>query len=119
MDTVAWWYLSCGRALGMLNGNLIEYDSSTLAPLGLVVGADELVGKKIGVINSGLDADTCAMMFDEEEGMEGADCAALAGDLREQAVTQAMVSQAREYAEALPGWLEQEVEANRAALATT
>ena len=70
MDTVAWWYMSCGRALGMLNGNLIEYDSSTLAPLGLVVGADELVGKKIGVINSGLDADTCALMFDEE-GMEG------------------------------------------------
>jgi hypothetical protein len=86
MDTVAWWYMSCGRALGMLNGNLIEYDSSTLAPLGLVVGADELVGKKIGVINSGLDADTCTMLFDEEEGMEGADCAALAGDLREQAV---------------------------------
>lgn len=85
MDTVAWWYMSCGRALGMLNGNLIEYDSSTLAPLGLVVGADELVGKKIGVINSGLDADTCSMMF-EEEGMEGADCAALAGDIREQAV---------------------------------
>jgi len=86
MDTVAWWYMSCGRALGMLNGNLIEYDSSTLAPLGLVVGADELVGKKIAVINSGIDADTCSMMFDEEEGMEGADCAALAGDLREQAV---------------------------------
>mmetsp|Transcript_31627 Transcript_31627/g.65014 ORF Transcript_31627/g.65014 Transcript_31627/m.65014 type:complete len:578 (-) Transcript_31627:315-2048(-) len=85
-DTVAWWYMSCGRALGMLNGNLIEYDSSTLAPLGLVVGADELVGKKIGVINSGLDADTCQLLFDEEEGMEGADCAALAGDLREQAV---------------------------------
>lgn len=86
VDTVAWWYMSCGRALGMLNGNLIEYDSSTLAPLGLVVGADELVGKKIGVINSGLDADTCQLLFDEEEGMEGADCAALAGDLREQAV---------------------------------
>jgi hypothetical protein len=85
MDTVAWWYMSCGRALGMLAGNLIEYDSSTLAPLGLVVGADELVGKKVGIINSGLDADTCSMMFDEE-GMEGADCAALAGDIREQAV---------------------------------
>merc|ERR1719183_1169594 len=86
MDTVAWWYMSCGRVLGMLNGNLIEYDSSTLAPLGLVVGADELVGKKIGVINSGLDADTCKLLFEGEEGMEGADCAALAGDLREQAV---------------------------------
>jgi hypothetical protein len=86
MDTIAWWYLSCGRALGMLNGNLIEYDSSTLAPLGLVVGADELVGKKIGVINSGLDADTCQIMFEDMEGMEGLDCAGLAGDLREQAV---------------------------------
>lgn len=70
----------------MLNGNLIEYDSSTLAPLGLVVGADELVGKKIGVINSGLDADTCAIMMEEVEGMEGMDCAGMAGDLREQAV---------------------------------
>ena len=30
-----------------------------------------------------------------------------------------MVGQAREYSEALPEWLEQEVEANRAALATT
>ena len=78
--------MSCGRALGMLNGNLIEYDSSTLAPLGLVVGADELVGKKVGVINSGLDADTCALMMEEVEGMEGADCAAMAGDIREQAV---------------------------------
>jgi hypothetical protein len=86
LDTVAWWYMSCGRALGMLNGNLIEYDSSTLAPLGLVVGADELLGKKIGVINSGLDADTCAIMFEDVEGMEGADCASMAGDLREQAV---------------------------------
>ncbi|KAL7513491.1 hypothetical protein ACHAXN_010631 [Cyclotella atomus] len=85
-DTIAWWYMSCGRALGMLNGNLIEYDSSTLAPLGLVVGADELVGKKIGVINSGLDADTCAIMFEDMEGMEGLDCAGMAGDLREQAV---------------------------------
>ena len=28
-----------------------------------------------------------------------------------------MIGQARDYAEALPGWLEQEVEANRAALA--
>jgi hypothetical protein len=70
-DTVAWWKLDCGRVLGMLNGMLIEYDRSTLAPLGLVVGADELVGKRIGVINSG-DAE-CIISFDE--GMEGADCA--------------------------------------------
>eukprot|EP00578_Thalassiosira_sp_NH16_P009670 CAMPEP_0181109508 /NCGR_PEP_ID=MMETSP1071-20121207/18211_1 /TAXON_ID=35127 /ORGANISM="Thalassiosira sp., Strain NH16" /LENGTH=212 /DNA_ID=CAMNT_0023193203 /DNA_START=533 /DNA_END=1168 /DNA_ORIENTATION=- len=68
MDTVAWWYMSCGRALGMHNGKLIEYDSSTLAPLGLVLDADELVDKKIGIIAPGLDAaDTCKMLLDEME----------------------------------------------------
>ena len=70
-DTVAWWYMDCGRVLGMLNGNLIEYDKSTLAPLGLVVGADELLGKRLGVILSGEDA-MCEIS--EEVGMEGADC---------------------------------------------
>lgn len=80
-DTVAWWYLACGRVLGMLNGMLIEYDRSTLAPLGLVVGADELVGKRIAVIDSGLDVE-CVVSF--EPGMEGADCGEAEG--REQAV---------------------------------
>lgn len=81
-DTVAWWRLACGRVLGMLNGMLIEYDSSTLAPLGLVVGADELVGKRIAVIDSGEDS-TCSV-DDSEEGMEGAECTVVDG--REQAV---------------------------------
>jgi len=83
LDTVAWWRMSCGRVLGMLNGMLVEYDTSTLAPLGLVVGADELIGKRIAVIDSGLEDDNC-FIFDDE-GMEGADCAS-AGPLREQAV---------------------------------
>ena len=71
-ETVAWWYMACGRVLGMLNGMLIEYDRSTLAPLGLVVGADELVGKRIAVLDSGLDG-YCAVISDEV-GMEGAEC---------------------------------------------
>lgn len=82
MDTKAWWYMSCGRVLGMLNGMLIEYDRSTLAPLGLVVGADELVGKRIGVMESGLDA-YCEVNYDEV-GMEGADC--IEAEAKEQAV---------------------------------
>lgn len=82
MDTVKWWYMADGRALGMLNGMLIEYDSSTLAPLGLVVGADELVGKRIGVIDSGIPEEECPVF--EEPGMEGADCAE--ADARDQAV---------------------------------
>jgi hypothetical protein len=80
-DTVKWWYMACGRVLGMLNGMMIEYDRSTLAPLGLVVGADELIGKRIAVIDSGLDSE-CVISF--EEGMEGADCGEIDG--REQAV---------------------------------
>jgi len=81
VDSKAWWYMADGRVLGMLNGMLIEYDRSTLAPLGLVVGADELVGKKLAVIDSGLD-DECEVS--EEMGMEGYDCGGPAN--REQAV---------------------------------
>uniref|UniRef100_A0A7S2HR38 Calcineurin-like phosphoesterase domain-containing protein n=1 Tax=Helicotheca tamesis TaxID=374047 RepID=A0A7S2HR38_9STRA len=81
MDSVAWWNMACGRVIGMLNGNLIEYDRSTLAPLGLIVGADELVGKRVAVIDSGIEGE-CEI--DDEEGMEGADCGGQLG--REQAV---------------------------------
>mmetsp|Transcript_14728 Transcript_14728/g.21665 ORF Transcript_14728/g.21665 Transcript_14728/m.21665 type:complete len:404 (+) Transcript_14728:586-1797(+) len=83
-DTKAWWYMSDGRVLGMLNGMLIEYDQSTLAPLGLVVGADELIGKRIAVVDSGIP-DEC--IVSDEEGMEGVeiDCAQRF-DNREQAV---------------------------------
>lgn len=82
METAAWWRMSCGRTMGMLNGMLVEYDRSTLAPLGLIVGADELLGKSIAVIDSGLE-DEC--IIEDMEGMEGADCATV-GPEREQAV---------------------------------
>lgn len=84
MESVAWWRMSDGRVLGMLNGMLVEYDTSTLAPLGLVVGGDELIGKRIAVLDSGLDDENC-FVEDEMAGMEGADCAS-AGPEREQAV---------------------------------
>jgi hypothetical protein len=82
-ETTAWWYMACGRVLGMLNGMLIEYDKSTLAPLGLVVGADELIGKRIAVVDSSGE-DECPVDFDVV-GMEGADCAE-ADPGREQAI---------------------------------
>ena len=41
------WKLACGRVLGIYDSRLIEYDPSTLAPLGLVVAADELLGKQV------------------------------------------------------------------------
>lgn len=82
METKAWWKMACGRVIGMLNGNMIEYDKSTLAPLGLIVGADELVGKRVAIVDSGLD-EMCAIE-EPEVGMEGADCGE--AEAREQAV---------------------------------
>lgn len=71
-DSKAWWYMADGRVLGLLNGNMIEYDRSTLAPLGLVVGPDELINKRIAIVDSGVD-EYCPIV-EEEVGMEGADC---------------------------------------------
>ena len=82
MDSKAWWFMAGGRVLGLLNGMMIEYDRSTLAPLGLVVGADELIGKRIAVVDSGIDE----CIIGEEEGMEGADCVGDALEEREQSV---------------------------------
>jgi hypothetical protein len=73
MDTKAWWRLSNNRVLGVLNGMLLEYDQSTLAPLGLVLTKEELLGKSITVVDSGIEE--CIIDFDDEnEGMEGAEC---------------------------------------------
>ena len=35
-DPVQWWYMKDGAVLGGHNGMIIEYDPSTLAPLGMV-----------------------------------------------------------------------------------
>ena len=71
MDTRVWWRLSSGRVLGVMDGMLLEYDSSTLAPLGLVMYADELLGKSISVVDSGIDE---CVYDDDEEQMENLEC---------------------------------------------
>ena len=71
LDTKVWWRLSSGRVLGVLNGMLLEYDSSTLAPMGLVLPADDLVGKTITVVDSGIEE---CYVDEDTEGMEGAEC---------------------------------------------
>lgn len=82
MDTRIWWRLSSGRVLGVLDGMLLEYDSSTLAPLGLVLTVDELLGKTIAIVDSGIE--DCIVTTDSV-GMEGADCDDSYND-REQAI---------------------------------
>lgn len=69
MDTKVWWRLSNGRVLGVINGMLLEYDSSTLAPLGLVLSEKELLGRAIAVVDSGID-DCMVREEDESEYIE-------------------------------------------------
>ena len=79
-ETRCWWRLSNGRVLGVMNGMLLEYDSSTLAPLGLVLDPKDLLGKTITLLDSGIE--DCEVS--DEVGMEGAECGEYAE--REQAV---------------------------------
>ena len=46
--------------------------AGTLAPLGLVVGQDELAGKRVVVVSSSGE-ENCAVS--QDVGLEGADCA--------------------------------------------
>jgi len=66
-ETVCWWHMGDGAVLGVHDGMVIEYDPSTLAPLGMVVSKDELLGRKVAVIDSGLES--CSTLDD------GAECA--------------------------------------------
>lgn len=73
LETKNWWRLSSGRVLGVLNGMLLEYDTSTLAPLGLVLTKEELLGKSITVVDSGIE-DCYLDDISDQPGMEGAEC---------------------------------------------
>jgi hypothetical protein len=66
-ETVCWWHMACGRVLGVHNGMVLEYDPSTLAPLGLVVGKDELAGRQVAVIDSGLNQSSGAQLEGREQ----------------------------------------------------
>jgi len=77
--TVCWWHMSDGAVLGVHDGMVIEYDPTTLAPLGMVVSKDELMGRKVAVIDSGLDA-ACEILDD------GAECADDSAGDKEQAL---------------------------------
>jgi hypothetical protein len=62
--------------LGTVKGMLIEYEPSTLAPLGLVVGADELLGKRVAVLDTSeytdsaaaADGEQAVVLIDDEDG---------------------------------------------------
>ena len=65
--TVCWWHMTDGAVLGVHDGMVIEYDPTTLAPLGMVVSRDELLGRKVAVIDSGLKSEQCDVFEDGAE----------------------------------------------------
>ena len=66
-NTVCWWHMADGVVLGVHDGMVIEYDPTTLAPLGMVVSKDELLGRKVAVIDSGLKQEQCDVFEDGAE----------------------------------------------------
>mmetsp|Transcript_5712 Transcript_5712/g.16872 ORF Transcript_5712/g.16872 Transcript_5712/m.16872 type:complete len:551 (-) Transcript_5712:54-1706(-) len=66
-DAVCWWHMKDGAVLGVHNGMIIEYDSSTLAPLGMVVSRDELKGRRVAVVDNGYGGSACLLYDDENQ----------------------------------------------------
>ena len=66
-ETVCWWHMKDGAVLGAHNGMIIEYDPSTLAPLGMVVSRDELENRRVAVIDDEWGGD-CLCLFDDSTG---------------------------------------------------
>ena len=64
-----WVEIGCGPVLGAHNGMIIEYDESTLAPLGMVVSRDELQGRRVAVVDNGYGGSTC-LLYDDENNSE-------------------------------------------------
>ena len=68
-NAVCWWHMKDGAVLGVHNGMIIEYDESTLAPLGMVVSRDELQGRRVAVVDNGYGGSTC-LLYDDENNSE-------------------------------------------------
>jgi flagellar motor switch/type III secretory pathway protein FliN len=50
---VCWWHMADGKVLGFHAGQLVEYDSETLAPLGIVVNEATIGGRQVMVVEEG------------------------------------------------------------------
>jgi len=66
-SVVCWWHMSDGAVLGVHEGQLVEYDSSTLSPLGIVVNKDGLKGREVLVVD---DGNAVVLIHTETEAIE-------------------------------------------------
>jgi hypothetical protein len=49
---VCWWHMADGKVLGLHQGQVVEYDSETLAPLGVVVTEEQLNSRDVMVVQN-------------------------------------------------------------------
>lgn len=64
-DQVCWWHMKDGAILGVHGGMIMEYDASTLAPLGMVVSRDELQNRRVAVIDDGWGG-SALVLYDDD-----------------------------------------------------
>mmetsp|Transcript_53029 Transcript_53029/g.120929 ORF Transcript_53029/g.120929 Transcript_53029/m.120929 type:complete len:484 (+) Transcript_53029:2-1453(+) len=51
-DKVCWWHMDDGKVLGVHDGTVIEYDPTTLSPLGIVVDEEAFEGKELMIASA-------------------------------------------------------------------
>jgi len=66
-ETVNWWHMKDGAVLGVHNGMIIEYDATTLAPLGMVVSRDELKDRRVAVIDDEWGGSALVLYTDDSD----------------------------------------------------
>ena len=49
---VCWWHMADGKVLGLHQGQLVEYDAETLAPIGVVVTEEQLHGREVLLVQN-------------------------------------------------------------------
>ena len=50
---VCWWHMADGKVIGLHQGQVVEYDSETLSPLGIVVDKKKLGNREVVVVEKG------------------------------------------------------------------
>jgi hypothetical protein len=68
-NSVCWWHMSDGKVLGIHDGMVLEYDHLTLAPLGLVVGREELKNRYLAIVDSGIEVDQIKLKLQNNENL--------------------------------------------------
>mmetsp|Transcript_40249 Transcript_40249/g.61018 ORF Transcript_40249/g.61018 Transcript_40249/m.61018 type:complete len:599 (+) Transcript_40249:410-2206(+) len=66
-DKVCWWHMADGKVLGLHQGQVVEYDAETLAPLGVVVTEEQLHNREVLVVQN---KTTLALVDDIKQDIE-------------------------------------------------